>query len=73
MSPLAVLLANTVVSVRLHGDELAAHRRRICLGLAEGGAPCPEHRLEKDGALRCAICGCADPTRTRPRCPAFKW
>jgi len=26
-----------------------------------------------NGHLKCAICGCGDPSKARPHCPTFKW
>lgn len=47
-------------------EELAPSlRRAICLA-------CPQHRVE-GGAVRCALCVCVEPWRTRPWCPAKRW
>lgn len=59
------MLANTIRSMRFEGDALAEERLKICL-------ECEMHFFRED-RLRCEACGCADPTRTRPRCPVFKW
>ena len=58
-------LANVIRNDRLCADDLARRRRALCMA-------CPEHVVE-DGRLRCRLCGCHDPARTRPRCPVFKW
>lgn len=59
-------LLNVTQGIRLGTDRLIAYRRAFCL-------ECSEATVKPDGRIKCAICGCSDPSLHRPRCPAGQW
>lgn len=66
-------LANIATDLRMGRDALTEHRRAICLGTDGVHARCLEVKITTEGNMKCNLCGCEDPARDRPRCPAFKW
>jgi len=58
-------LARIGETIRSGVDPLYIERRAIC-------EQCPQHRMSKR-ELRCKLCGCSDPARSRPWCPVGKW